>query len=147
MTSKNTIDLQPKPYGRIIQFIAILTAISLIIPTTLFMHGQILPFLETVFNFDTAGIITKILLACSMILLALFHRPRSVYLRFVIGLFASAALIYANYGAFTNTLVPGDALLYFIGCLLALAETAEAKLPHRTNLSARALHRTPEIRT
>lgn len=114
---------------RTAQVVASITALAIIASINLYAVGNHLGLLEQLFSFSAAGLIIKTMLGIAMLIMVFYSRPRSQLLRMVLGTIASIVLAYTTFGAFSETLALGDAIVYFIGTFIAMTETIEAKLP------------------
>lgn len=129
--------------GQVVQVIAALTAIAITLPVLVYAYGYSMTQLEQLFSFGGMDILAKTLLGTAMLVMIFFARPRSKYLRTFLAVLSSVVLVYAVYGAATQTLAIGDTLIYLVGTFIGISETLEAKIPERSIQPASKLHQTP----
>lgn len=113
------------------QAVAAITALSITTTISVFAFGLSSVDLEQYFAYDIVGLIVKVLLACAMVSAMFIARPRNQLHRLTLGVVASGALLYATYGAITDTLLLGDAVIFFFGAFIAMTESLETSLAHR----------------
>lgn len=104
---------------------ATLTTTAILASTLIFAYGYYLNDLEKLFSYDLLSMIFKFVLGVAMIIIVFFARPRWIGHRILLGVIATAAMGFAGFGAFTNTLLTGDALIYAFGAMIAAFEATE----------------------
>lgn len=108
------------------RLLSALTTLVIIGSTMTFAYGQSLTLLSQYFSFSYLSLFIKVLLALAMLIIMFFARPRTEFHRVVVGAIGLITLSYAAYGAFSQSLPLGDAILYFIGAFIAVTESLEA---------------------
>ena len=121
------------------QIAATITALAITLSVTLYAYGYYMTTLEELFTYSAAGLVTKTLLGIAMLILMFFARPRSKFLRYTLGTIASIVLAYTVFGALSQTLALGEAVVMLIGTLAAMNEAVEGELPQPTTNRARRI--------
>lgn len=110
---------------------ALITLVIAAIITT-FAYGYYMALLEQYFSFSLGSLIVKLILALGLLIIVFFGRPRSSTHRVFFGAVATLAICFGAYGAFTGTLLLGDALIILAGSIVTVVEAVEDGLSRST---------------
>lgn len=126
------------------RFIAVATTFLIAMVVMLFAFGYYTGPLQEVFSFSSSSLIVKFFIAVGALIIVFFGRPRSRFHRIFLGIVASAALCFGAYGAFTSSLLLGDALIFIVGTMAIMVETIEEGSTRTTHRSGRTLSSGPK---
>lgn len=132
--------------AQVVQIIAALTATAIALPVIMYAYGYSMPQLEQFFGFGAGDIAAKTFLGIAMVIMIFSARPRSRYLRAILAAISCGVLVYAVYGAASQSLLLGDTLIYLVGSFIGTTETLETKLPERAIQPASKFHQPPSLK-
>lgn len=112
---------------------AAMATLAILAIISMFAFGYFTNTLEGHFSFSLQSLSVKSLLAVALMMIAFFGRPSSQIRRVVYGTVATIVLGVGAYGAFTSSLLFGDALVLIVGTIIAAIEaTADIPVPKST---------------
>ena len=129
------------------RYVAVATTFLITMVVMLFAFGYYTAALQEAFSFSWLSLIVKFFIAVGSLIIIFFGRPRSRFHRIFLGVVATTALCFGAYGAFTSSLLFGDALIFIVGTIAIVVETIEegsARTSHRTG---RALSSGPKTQS
>ena len=113
------------------RFVAAFVTLLLLAVVISFGLGHYMTELERLFSFSGLSLIVQFLVAIALLIIVFFGRPRSSLHRAYFGSVATLAICFGAYGAFTGTLLLGEALIVIIGAIITVAEAVEGDLVRR----------------
>lgn len=122
------------------RFIAAILTLAIITVVIAFAFGRYTTVLDTLFSFSLQSLAVKSALAMGLLIIAFFGRPRTQFHRTLLGIIVTITAGFSAYGAFTGTLLFGDALLLIIGTLITATEATEGKTARQHSSSTRYTH-------